>query len=307
MTKDPKEILIDAIFKSDIKKIKSLLKDGSVKDLNYLDDDVSPLSFALGIPNNKKIVNFLIEKGADVDFPDKSGGTPLFNMYIAFGDMVGARYDLDYFLSYTDLLVSHGANINCSDSSKRTILHWILHDAIRYFNPDVGYYFHVNCIDLLIRKGINVELKDKYGDAPLLLAIKCESEKIFDLISTQCSKVSGKEFLCAFECGNMPRMKVLIDKGADINFRDGFGATCLMNSCYPKKFKLLKFLIKEGADINLFNNGGYTTLDCAYDHGLLAMQDGESKKTLDIYEKILKYLEANGGKYKKYNKGILSD
>lgn len=58
-------------------------------------------------------------------------------------------------------------------------------------------------------------------------------------------------------------IKLLIDKGADINFKDKYGNTVLMNACIMNNTELVKLLLENGADINAKDKDGYTALDLA--------------------------------------------
>jgi hypothetical protein len=58
-------------------------------------------------------------------------------------------------------------------------------------------------------------------------------------------------------------VKVLLNKGANINAQDNYGLTTLMHSVLERQVEISKYLIKSGADINVKNQEGETVLDIA--------------------------------------------
>ncbi|MDC0254450.1 ankyrin repeat domain-containing protein, partial [Bacteriovoracales bacterium] len=62
---------------------------------------------------------------------------------------------------------------------------------------------------------------------------------------------------------NQKKIKELIIKGADVNFKNKWGSTPLMMAVINKKLELVKFLIERGADPNLKNKKGFSSIDFA--------------------------------------------
>lgn len=95
---------------------------------------------------------------------------------------------------------------------------------------------HVACskgnmplINLLLRKGANVNLQDIYGNAPIMYAI---------------------------DKGKIEVMRVLINNGADVNRADYRGNTPLHNAAVTNNFDAVSMLLRSGADPDAldFNN-----------------------------------------------------
>ena len=55
-------------------------------------------------------------------------------------------------------------------------------------------------------------------------------------------------------------IKLLIEKGADLNAIDKYGYTALIWACRNNNIEIVKLLIEKGADINAKNFIGYTAL-----------------------------------------------
>eukprot|EP00919_Chromeraceae_sp_WS-2016_P057609 GHVR01136574.1.p1 GENE.GHVR01136574.1~~GHVR01136574.1.p1 ORF type:complete len:134 (-),score=15.97 GHVR01136574.1:352-753(-) len=67
--------------------------------------------------------------------------------------------------------------------------------------------------------------------------------------------------------GNNDCMKLLIEKGADVNEMDTYGKTALFWACEHDKLDLVKLLIENGADINHKDKKGETAVMVAADSG----------------------------------------
>jgi len=96
--------------------------------------------------------------------------------------------------------------------------------------------------------------------------LKPKSKK--DIIADM-QKLSARELgdeLCTI-CyhGDTSYIKLCLDYGANINFKDKDGWTPLMYACFNNKIEVVKLLIKYGVNINVRNAAGRTALDkCDY-------------------------------------------
>ncbi len=63
--------------------------------------------------------------------------------------------------------------------------------------------------------------------------------------------------------GRTEEVKVLLEKGADINATDSLRWTPLMTAAFNGKIDTVKFLLERGADVNLENDDGTTALKLA--------------------------------------------
>ena len=77
-------------------------------------------------------------------------------------------------------------------------------------------------------------------------------------------------------------VKLLVDKGADLNAGDKDGMTALMHVAKKRDLNILKFLIIKGADVNVKDKNGRTALS----HALSYASNVE----------IIRYLKAHGAK-----------
>lgn len=179
-------------------------------------------------------------------------------------------------------------------------------------------------VDRLIKKGVNLNAKDWYGDSALYWAARCNHADIAKLLIDNGANVNER-----FQRGHTPLMiaslwesseivKYLLEKGADPNavnddgecpigypaFADfeeivnlllKFGAD--PNKCNPiisssrqGNNRIVKLLISKGADINLRNEAGETALiaavqNCRVETVKILLQSGANNKIKDSHGK----------------------
>jgi hypothetical protein len=63
--------------------------------------------------------------------------------------------------------------------------------------------------------------------------------------------------------GDLPTIKMLLDKGANVNSKATDGSTPLIYAAQNGRISVMETLLKKGADVNLPNNGGSTAIGLA--------------------------------------------
>ncbi|KAF4943466.1 hypothetical protein FSARC_14911 [Fusarium sarcochroum] len=165
-------------------------------------------------------------------------------------------------------LLDVGAVVNTADNRGRTPL------------------FHAaeNCDEATVRslvsKGANIERADKYERTPLSHAIRNSTPSgsmrvLLELLLSH-TIIDKPDFrgwtplMHAAKSSNLDAMRLLIDRGADINQVDNDGYTPLMRAAFGDFTAGTKLLVEQGADINQVDNDGYTPLMRAAVEGLTA-------------------------------------
>ena len=165
--------------------------------------------------------------------------------------------DKDYLIEATVLwapntdfiqhVLDYGYDINHKDEDGWTLLHLA---AISDF-PENARFF--------INKGIDKEIKDKYGMTPLIIAAQYGDsvEVLKTLIELGCDEKvcddDGENLLiCAAGRNPNPEItKYLIERGHDIEARDKEGFTPLLNAAmWQSNSDVIDILIDAGADID---------------------------------------------------------
>src|SRR6478609_4822423 len=118
------------------------------------------------------------------------------------------------------ILLDKGADPNAYDDDSDNVL------------INAAFYASLDCMKLLLKRKASPNLKNKYGQTPLMY----------------CTHDAGK-------------MKLLLQYGADINAKSNSGNTPLLIACIgARHYKNIKWLINEGADPLVKNYGGETAL-----------------------------------------------
>ena len=140
--------LMNAISKGDMKALEKLIKDDT--DLNKQYDKITPLGLAAA-RNDKEMVKFLVEKGADINLEDGYGYTPL---------IIAMKYrNIDLAKNIVDL--KPDLNAICSATGD-TPLTYLAREV--WFGTDLCYY--------MIKNGADVNKKNDNGDTPLIVAVE---------------------------------------------------------------------------------------------------------------------------------------
>jgi ankyrin repeat protein len=71
-------------------------------------------------------------------------------------------------------------------------------------------------------------------------------------------------------CGDLAEVTRLVERGADVNWRDSIGETPLFGAAASGHVEVVRFLLDAGADCNISEKSiGYTPLHWAASHGNL--------------------------------------
>lgn len=226
--------------------------------------------------NDTQHLSFLIAEGANVNWADNYGRTPLLEAaYSGHTECV-------------EMFIAEGADVNTADINGETPLHWAVKKG------------RTECVELLLEAGADVNKKDMYGHTPLYTAISWNqiscgqlllaSPGINVVMELQNMGITADKYdskLFDAVRNNYPLLaNLLIAAGADVNKRDMYGRTPLdytkyheyrFFNHYDSKLRnainyndtlVLHLLIAKGEDINEVDSDGNSLLHVAlhYDH-----------------------------------------
>jgi len=201
--------LFDACLDGNINAAQLLLEKGA--EINWVDEHGrTPLYIAC---NQGKVdaVRLLLDKGAEVDRSAKVGASALI--------VACCKGHADV----AQLLIDSGANVNQADD--RMLLRIVCEND------------HVDVARLLIDKGANVNQTDI--DGMTLLNIACQN-------------------------GHVNVAQLLLEKGAEVNLTDKSGVTPLWVACANDYPDMARLLLEKGADVNWVHScNGFTPLHIA--------------------------------------------
>uniref|UniRef100_UPI00157B1CA2 ankyrin repeat domain-containing protein n=1 Tax=Wolbachia endosymbiont of Cardiocondyla obscurior TaxID=2687307 RepID=UPI00157B1CA2 len=274
-----------AIERGNFEAVNYLLEKGA--DVNKADRyERTPLNLAVQL-GNLKIVNALVGRGADVNKANKCGNTPL-HLAIERGNFKAVN-----------ALVGRGADVNQTDGYGRTPLHLAI---------EKGNFEAVNA---LVGRGADINKADNRGYTPLHFAAQIGNAEIINaLISHQVGDDICTPLHLAVLRNDMELVNSLIERGVDVNKANKYGYTPLhfaiergnfeaVNAlishqvgddiCTPlhlavlrNDMELVNSLIEQGADVDEVSRDRYTPLHLAVQVGNVELINALIKRSADI-------------------------
>lgn len=269
------EIFEDAINKADVEKLKFIVNNGAKLNEEYSWIQ-TPLIRACE-RKEQKLVELLLELGADPNFMCECGSLPLkAAMRISDGNMIrllikkGANINVggyELLLRVKDkenaqIFLDNGADVNGRDYDGETAL---IHAVERN---------DIECVKLLLDSGANINARDRDDRTAVMYAKNCEMLKVLcdagaDLALWDKNGQTPLMFLIervvdSFE-KKLELIRILIDAGADVNMKNNIGSNLLMYLVENNSEEYIKPIIKLGADINATNLLGKNALMYAAD------------------------------------------
>ena len=179
------------------------------------------------------------------------------------------------------LLTLPGADVTIRDNDGRTAIHELVSELEKLTDSEKAPLY--GCIDLLLDKGADINAGDKYGNSPLVDAVKLGNVKTVELLLKNGANVNtrdndGKTPLHEFFLVSGPILirhinrevdlaqieaqiaEMLVRNGADVNAIDKQGRTPLAMAVSLGNIKAVEFLLKNGANVNTQDNDGKTPL-----------------------------------------------
>ncbi|XP_048250878.1 serine/threonine-protein phosphatase 6 regulatory ankyrin repeat subunit B-like isoform X2 [Haliotis rufescens] len=218
----------------------------------------------------------LIAAGADVNAQDIEGNTPL---------MTAVKTGRDI-----SPLLTAGADVTSQNGLGKTALHLVSeHQHDLYGAADINK----SVTEQLIDAGADVNVQDKDGNTPLIMAVKTGRD-ISPLLKAGADVTSqnelGKTALHLVSehryCLNVAAVtyksviEQLIDAGADVNVQDKDGNTPLMMAAMTGWDRRISPLLKAGADVTSKNKLGKTALHLVSKHQHPLFGDSASHKSV---------------------------
>jgi len=125
----------------------------------------------------------------------------------------------------------------------------------------------IDTVRILLEKGANVNAKNRIGWTPLTIARRngrdwhgnYRETQMASLIRQYAEKVCS-ELYSAVQAADIPKIQALLEKGADVNSRDGRRVTPLMWAVIWNHKDVVKILLDKGAYVNLKDNWDRTAL-----------------------------------------------
>jgi ankyrin repeat protein/serine/threonine protein kinase len=258
---------------------------GAGARLDEVETNMSPL-LAASMRGYTKVVRLLLDvHGVDVDSADDAGWTPLY----AASECGSAEV--------VELLLRSGASVNAKNNANRSPL-WIASSkghvnvvqlllGARGTNVDAedakgvtplhiaADYGSAEVVKLLMGKGANVNAKDVGKHTPLLVASFKGHATVVQLllgargVITDVASVVGTTPLhAAVRCGWPKVVELLVEKGANVNAKDGQKKTPLLIACALGRAEVVQVLLgARGVNVECAGDQGVVPLHVAAHEG----------------------------------------
>ncbi|WP_341815515.1 ankyrin repeat domain-containing protein [Wolbachia endosymbiont (group B) of Idaea biselata] len=132
---------------------------------------------------------------------------------------------------------------------------------------------HTNIVEILLKKGADVNKKDSYGPTALHLAAKNGHTNIVEILVEKGADVNVRDhhantvLYLATNNGHEGIVEILLEKGANVNGKSSFGVVPLHLAAKNGNENVVNALITEGANVNEKNMNGLTALHLAASSG----------------------------------------
>ena len=316
-----KTVLDEAVDRTDGMMIRFLLDNGY--SINHKNSRGRTIFQDVAFLGNSKIFQIFMNYNADFTLKDNYGRTVLFdavdggNLTI-LKDVINNLNSLNVLddehqtvlfkavlkedTSIATELILHGINVNFIDKDGQNVL----------FNAVLQGSKNIPLIELLIRKGINLNLIDNYRKN-----IVDELLYIFELQKNPQKELIGKYNIVTPEKDYMPIALLFVEHGLEVDKIHEDGKTTLQKEVENKNFTNIEFLLNCGADINICDEyekniihkeilkgySNYKMIDFLVSHGAnIDSKDSDEKSIVDDLVEII----AVGKGFKKANTFLLS-
>lgn len=234
------KVLLESIKAGAVKVCSYILEKGVSTNVHF-EDGQTPLIKAIN-EKSRKIIEVLIDQGADLNLPENEGlrGTPL--MY------AGAWNDA----GISKLLLEAGADVNAVDVNKDPALNW------------ATYYGHVQVMKLLISEGADLNVRSKHGQAVDVGLRLWHADSVMEVFrNTSIALPQAKrerEFFQFVQSNDLKNTTKILTKYNLANSKDVLGTPLLQLAVQQGWTQMVDLLLSKGANPNEINRVGQTPL-----------------------------------------------
>ncbi|MCX5922531.1 MAG: ankyrin repeat domain-containing protein [Candidatus Dependentiae bacterium] len=233
----------------------------------------------------------IIKSGANLNAVDELGNTALILL---------ARQDEKkntIIIPLIKKMIKMGADVNLSSEDKTALKAAVLQDNAGIVQALVDAGAKVDSstfllairrgiqtiVEMLIKAGADVNVKDKDGNSPLAVAVLSNNKDIVEILIRAKADVKinnrrGQPVLSdAVTQGDKDIVGLLLGSGADANTKNKNGRSVLMQAVEKNDATLVSMLIKAGADVNAKDLQGRTAANFATTPEIKQLLESASK------------------------------
>nr|CAD7445704.1 unnamed protein product [Timema bartmani] len=240
------------------------------------------------------IVKCLVDKGADINQPNRDGFNPL-QVATRSGHLEVVHFLVGLKQNFKESLGEHIILLVASENGHINIVNYLLdlidvntvdsegctalHAAVRGGQLEV--------VQLLVKRNAHINCKDVHGYTALKYCVRNGRLDVLEFLVKNNGDINLSDenqvnlLHHAARAGQLENVKYLLRFGIDINSRDRVGFTALHHAIRNSNLHIVTYLTEAKADVNLPDNSGQSPLSEAAKYGKLD---------------IVKYLFHNGAK-----------
>lgn len=221
----------------------------------------TPLHWAV-VSGYEDLVELLVAKGADLNAKNNAGQTPL-NMALSrdLKDIVGLLVERGADVSSINMaarigdlakvkaFLEQGTDVDMKDTRNQTALHYAAREGYK------------EIVELLLEHGADVNSGARYNRTAAEFAMNRGHTEIVELLISKGADISPLHL--AIYLKDEAKAKSLIERGADVNKRTPYGTTSLDRAVNAGLRDIVRLLVDKGADINAKDNWYWTPLHSA--------------------------------------------
>lgn len=177
------ELLFAAIQKDDVGAINTLLSNGADINSKFAENGYTALMYAIQT-KNLRTVRYLITKGANLNLQGNDGKTAL--------HLAAASHDVEIFST----MIKSGAKPSVADYVGKVPLDYVsgthkgqFETIVAQIEPDKNNMLFlfvekgsIKPVSQLIEQGVDVNIRDKNGDTPLMIAVRKNDSTMVNLL-----------------------------------------------------------------------------------------------------------------------------
>lgn len=200
------ECLLSAVMSGDVESVKKYIASGA--DVNYVGESKQSSLAVAALYGHIRVVNVLIEHGADTDLP--IGGYKETPLILASGE---GR------IKTIKALLSAGADINIKSADGRTAL------------IEAAGNGHTEVVNILLRAGAAVNIKGPEGKTALMLA--ADDREVVEALLDKGAELEAKDdfgrtpLFYAVVMHQLNKLRVLLNGGVNVKAKSNDGLTAL--------------------------------------------------------------------------------
>lgn len=161
---------------------------------------------------------------------------------------------------------------------------------------------HVDAFRLLVFAGANVKLTNKSGETAIKLSQSNKNSELFEQVMLEFALEKGiaggfYALHCAARRGDLAAVRLLTNRGHDVNLPDSDGYTPLMLAAREGHGQLCELLIACGAKCDVKTERGETALSLARKNSMI----GNEAENV-ILDEMARVLVVGGGRVRKHTK-----